>query len=33
MTTNVNDGNKFDVWNGNYKHETDPQWVEAEKRI
>jgi|GEM_PF-683095 len=24
------DGNKFDVWNGDYKHETDPQWVEPE---
>jgi len=25
------DGNKFDVWNGDYKHETDPQWVEPQE--
>lgn len=24
------DGNKFDVWNGDYRHETAPQWVEPE---
>ena len=25
------DGNKFDVWNGDYKHETDPQWEEPQE--
>jgi catechol 2,3-dioxygenase-like lactoylglutathione lyase family enzyme len=25
------DGNKFDVWNGDYKHESDPQWVEPKE--
>lgn len=25
------DGNKIDVWNGDYKHETAPQWVEPEE--
>jgi hypothetical protein len=22
------DGNKIDIWNTDYQHETDPQWVE-----